>query len=318
MKHKALAALATLTMLAGGALAQDYPVRPIRIIVPFPPAGSTDVITRLLAEEMRKDFGQTLVVENRVGATGIIGSTLLAQAAPDGYTIGLGNDATHVTGPLMRKNPPYDPIRDFTPIILAIQTTMALAVNPKVPVNNLAELIDYAKKNPGKVAFGTAGVASPQHLLGELLKQRSGADFVHAPYSGGGPATNDMLAGHIPMLIATMPAIAPQLSRMRVIAIGDAKRLAEFPQIATISETLSDFFVAGWQGYFGPANLPRPIVARLNAAFSKALHAAPVVESARRQQLSLVPGTPDDLANLMSAANARWSRVIAAANLPKE
>lgn len=319
MKRRLFAGLAAMMLSAGVAVAQDFPSRPIRIIVPFPPGASTDIITRLLAEELRKDLGQTVVVDNRVGATGVIGSTELSRAAPDGYTIGLGNEATHVTGPLLKKTPPYDPIRDFTPLTIAIQTTMAIAINPKVvPANNLAELIEFARKNPGKVAYGTAGVGSPQHLLGELLKQRGGADLIHAPYSGAGPATNDLLAGHIAMVISTLPSLMPQLSKLRVVAIGDSKRLPDMGQIATISETFNDVVVSGWSGYFGPPNLPRPIVNRLNAALVKALNAPAVVDAIKRQQVLPAPGTPEDLANLLSSGKERWSRVIAAANLPKE
>ena len=179
-----LMAFATLATFAGVAAGRDYPEQPIKIIVPFPPGASTDVVTRLVAEELRKSFDQTVTVENRAGGTGLIGGSALARSPADGYTIGLGNEATHVTVPLLKKKPPYDSRKDFTPLTIAIRTTMAIAVNPNVlAVQSLPELIAESKRRPGGISFATPGAGSPQQLIGELLQQRSGGVFVHVPYT---------------------------------------------------------------------------------------------------------------------------------------
>jgi tripartite-type tricarboxylate transporter receptor subunit TctC len=319
MKFKTALLLLALASCAGTGLAQEYPSQPIRLIVPFPPGASTDVVSRLVADELRQILGQTVTVENRAGGTGTIGVGLLSRAQADGYTLGLGNEATHVTVPLLKKKPPYDSVKDFTPITIAIRTTMAIAVNPSVlPVKNLAELIQAAKAKSGGISFGTPGQGSPQQLIGELLKQRTGASFVHVPYTGSAPATNDLLAGHIPMVITTLPALMPHLGKITIIAIGDAERLSYLPQVQTISETLPDFNVTGWSGYFGPAGLPAPISAKLNAAFVAALKKPAVIEAIRKQSLEPA-GTPaEDLRLLVRSGIERWTPVIDKAQLPKD
>jgi tripartite-type tricarboxylate transporter receptor subunit TctC len=319
MKFVTTVAALSLAVYAVTGLAHDYPSQPIRIIVPFPPGASTDVVTRLVAEELRQSLGQTVTVENRAGGTGTIGVGALARAPADGYTLGLGNEATHVTVPLLKKKPPFDSVRDFTPITIAIRTTMAIAVNPSVlPVKNLAELIQAAKTTPGGLSFGSPGQGSPQHLIGELLKQRTGASFVHVPYTGSAPATNDLLAGHIPMVITTLSALMPHLGKIMIVAIGDGERLSSMPNVPTISETLPDFNVSGWSGYFGPANLPAPITARLNAAFVAALKKPVVVDAIRKQSLEPAGTSADELRLLVKNGIERWGAVIDKAQLPKD
>lgn len=303
------------------ACAQDYPSRVIRIIVPFPPGASTDVVTRLLAEELSKDLGQSVVVENRGGSAGVIGTAYLARSAPDGYVIAIGNEGTHVTTPVMRKQMPYDSLKDFTPIILASRSTMAFAVNTSlVPVGTIAELIEFTKKNPKKVSFGTAGVGAPQHLAGELFKQRTGAVMEHAPYGGAGPATNDLVGGHLPMIIGTMPSLVPHFGnpRIKVLAIGDARRRPELPDTPTLSETIPGMLVAGWNGFFAPPGIPQHIQTRLNQSLVRAIKAPRVDKTLRDQFLVPVASTPEELAEVIREGIERWTRVVEAARIERE
>jgi tripartite-type tricarboxylate transporter receptor subunit TctC len=313
------AMMAGMALCSSMATAAEFPSQPIRIIVPFPPGASTDVVTRLVAEELRRSLGQTVIVENRPGGTGQIGVSALAHSMPDGYTIGLGNEATHVTVPLLKKRPAFDPVKDFTPLTIAIRTTMAIAVNPAVlRVRSLPELIEAARTRPGGISFGTPGTGSPQHLIGELLKQRSGANFVHIPYSGSALATNDLLAGHIPMIVSTLPALMAHRDKLTIIAIGESERLPYLPDVPTISETMADFVVGGWSGYFGPAKLPGPISARLNAALVSALHNPLVVEAIRKQSLEPAGTSAQDLLALVKSGLERWAPVIERAQIAKE
>jgi tripartite-type tricarboxylate transporter receptor subunit TctC len=319
MKSLARALAALSCMVAAAVGAQDFPRQALKIIVPFPPGASTDVVTRLVAEELKTSLGQTVTVENRAGATGLLGVGTLARASADGYTIGLGNEATHVTVPLLKKKPPYDPVKDFTPLTIAIRTTMAIAVNPNVlPVKNLPELLEAAKTRPGGISFGTPGTGSPQQLIGELLKQRSGGNFVHVPYTGSAPATNDLIAGHVPMIITTLPALMAHQDKLRIVAIGDATRLASLPGVQTISETLPDFVVTGWSGYFAPANVPPAVAAKLSTALAAALRKPAVVEAIRKQSLEPAGTAADELRDLVKTGLERWSPVIEKAQLAKQ
>ena len=319
MKMFVSALMASLALCPPIAAAAEFPSQPIRIIVPFPPGASTDVVTRLVAEDLRRSLGQAVTVENRPGGTGQIGVGVLARSTPNGYTIGLGNEATHVTVPLLKKRPSFDSVKDFTPLTIAIRTTMAIAVNPVVlRTRTLRELIEAAIKAPGGISFATPGTGSPQHLIGELLKQRSGANFVHIPYSGSAPATNDLLAGNIPMIISTLPALMAHRDKITIIAIGDAERLPYLPDVPTISETMPDFVVGGWSGYFGPANLPGPIAARLNAALVSALHKPLVIEAIRKQSLEPAGTSAQELLTLVKSGLERWAPVIERAQIGKE
>ena len=299
--------------------AETFPSRPVTMIVPFPPGASTDTLSRLIADELKNELGQSVIVENRPGATGLIGVQALSRAARDGYTIGLGNEATHVTGPLMKAQMPFDPLGDFTPLTVAIRTTMAIAVNPAaVPANTLEELIEYAKREPKGVSFGTPGMGSPQHLIGEMLRLRSGGNFVHVPYTGSSPAINDLVAGHIPMTVTTLPALLPHLDRIKILAIGDAERLPDMPDVPTVSETLPDFIVRGWSGYFGPAGLEPEVVGQLSRALVKALHNERIIQAIRDQGLEPAGSAPEDLAALIASGVKQWTPVIEQAHLPKQ
>ncbi|GAB3777342.1 tripartite tricarboxylate transporter substrate binding protein [Ramlibacter monticola] len=298
--------------------AQDFPRQPIRIIVPFPPGTVADLIARSVSEELRASLGQPVTVENRSGATGLVGMGLLAQAPADGYTIGIGNEATHVTVPLMKKKVAYDPLRDFTPLALAVRTTMVIAVNPALlPVNDLPELIAAAKTRAGGISFGSMGEGSPPQLIGELLNQRTGGRFVHVPYEGSGPAVEDLLAGRLPMVISTLTTLAPRHDKVRIIATADAARLPALPGVQSISESVPDLVMPGWVGFFAPAKLPPAVAAKLSAALSSALRQPAVAQALRKRMLEPVGSSPEELRELVRSGLERWAPVIAKAQKVK-
>ena len=232
--------------LANAAMAQAFPNRAIKIVVPYPPGASTDAVARTIAQKLSDVFGQPAIVENRPGASGSIGSDFVAKSAPDGYTLVMGTDATHATNVHVAKNPPFDPVRDFTPITIAVGNVIALAVHPAFPANTIAELVEHAKRNPGKVAYGSSGSGSPHHLAGELLRQLTGIDIIHIPYKGGGVAVTDLMGGQIPMMFASLAAVVQQAKagKLRIIGVVESARFAGLPDVPSIGETVRGFELA--------------------------------------------------------------------------
>jgi len=258
------------------ALAQDYPNRPIKLVVPYAPGGSTDLLGRAVAQKMSESMGQPIIIENRGGGGGMIGSELVARAAPDGYTFMLGTGATHGIVKFTSKGLTYDPVKDFTALTEAVEVPIVLAVHPSVPVNTAMEFVEWTKKNPGKVSFGTSGTGSPHHLAGELLKQITGIDMVHVPYKGAGPSMQDLIGGQIPAVFTTLSTAIPQMrsGKIKVLGLVEAKRQPSVPAIPTIGESVPGYAMPrSWLGFFGPAGMPAPIVKRLNAELVTALHA---------------------------------------------
>lgn len=303
-------------LATGIAHAQDFPRQPIRILVPFPPGTAADLVARAVAEDLKTSLGQPVNVENRNGATGLVGVGMLARAPADGYTIGIGNEATHVTLPLLKKVA-YDPLKDFTPLTMAVRTTMAIAVNPSLlPVQNLPELFAAARMRPDGIAFGALGEGSPSQLIGELLKQRAGGRFVHVPYPGSAPAVEDALAGRLPMVISTLTTLAAY-QELRIIAVADAARLPSLPGVQSIAESLPDVVVPGWTGFFAPANLPPAVAARLSGALVAALRKPAVAQALRKRSLEPVGSSPEELRELVRSGLERWAPVIAKAQLQK-
>jgi len=302
---------------AAMANAQDFPRQPIRIIVPFAAGTTTDILARVVSEELKASLGQPVHVENRSGATGLVGAGMLARAPADGYTIGIGNEATHVTLPLLRKVA-YDPLNDFTPLTMATRTTLAIAVNPSLlPVHDLPGLIAAAKTRADGVSFGARSEGSPPQLIGELLKQRTGGRFVHVPYEGSAPALEDLLAGRLAMVISTLPMLAPHQDRLRIIAVADEVRVPAFPGVQSIAETLPDVVVPGWSGFFAPAKLPPAIAAKLSSALAAALHKPAVAQALRKRAFEPVGGPPEELRELVSSGQQRWAPVLAKVPMPK-
>jgi tripartite-type tricarboxylate transporter receptor subunit TctC len=308
-------------MLALGenALAQGWPSgKPITMVVPFPPGPALDLVARLVAGKIGPAIGQTVVVENRVGANGTIGSNMVARAAPDGYTLLAATAGTHVTAVHLMKNLPYDAVKDFTAIAAAVEPVTCLAVSSTLPVNSVPELIAYAKAHPGELSFGSSGVGSVFHLMGELFNETAGVSITHVPYRGVAPAMQDVAGGHIAMtFISVSNALGPaQEGRVKILAVLEPKRFSGLPDVPSMSEIIPAFRKpSSWFGFFGPAHLPEPIVARLNAEIVKALKAPDALATLQKSGLTVIGGSPAEFAALLKDGIARYGAIIKRAGL---
>jgi tripartite-type tricarboxylate transporter receptor subunit TctC len=303
----------SLPVLATVAHADDaYPSKAIRLIVPFPPGGTTDIVGRLFSEQLTRELGQTVIVENRSGAGGSIGSGVIASSPPDGYVLGLATASTHGINPAVYPNLPFDAEKDFTPIGSLASVPNIMTVNPKVGVKNMAEFIKLAKSEPGKLTFASAGNGSVSHMMGELFKMASGTDLLHVPYRGMGPAMNDVLGGQVNVLFDNLPTSLPHAKSGALIALGVAspQRVAALPDVPTFAELgLPAVNDASWFGLIAPAKLPQPILDKLAAAVAK-VKADPLVIS-RLESLGAVPiqDTPAAFAKQISAEIAKNKRI---------
>jgi len=293
--------------------AQSYPSRPIRIVVPYPPGGSTDIVSRLVAARMSPAIGQSVVVDNRPGANTIIGAEAVARAEPDGYTILFTTPATHTQVPNIVKNLPFDTVRDFTPITAAVTQSSLLLVHPSIDVKTLKEFIDYAKRNPGKLSYGTAGFASNFHLAGEQIKQVAGIDMTHIPYKGGAPVQQALVAGEIKVAIFSNTSATPGLKggKFRALAVLDPTgRLKDWPDVPNIHELLPEFEKPGeWLGFYGPARLPGPIVTRLRAEILKALSPPDALAKLDSIGMTLLGNTPEEFVKLIEKDRAITTKI---------
>lgn len=255
--------------------AESYPSRPIHLVVPFAAGGASDILARLIGKELGEKLGGTVVVEDRPGAGGNLGSDYVAKSTADGYTLVLGSVGTHAINPSLYAHMPYDPVKDFTPISLVANVPTVLVVNPKLPIRSVRELISYAKANPGKLNYASAGIGTTQHLAGELFKMKTGIDIVHVPYKGGGPAVTDLLAGQVQMMFPNIPVVAQQIKagHLRALGVAAAKRSVVLPNVPTVAEAarIDSFDVATWFGVLGPAGMPKDVVSRLNGALTAAV-----------------------------------------------
>jgi tripartite-type tricarboxylate transporter receptor subunit TctC len=301
--------------LAGAAGAQTYPTKPIRFIAPFAAGGALDTLTRTIAIRMQENWGQPVVVENRTGAGGNIGADLVAKAAPDGYTLVMGTIATHAINVSLYEKMPYDAVKDFAPVTLAASINNSLSVHPSVPAKNVPELVAYAKANPGKLTFGSAGSGTSQHLAGELFKTMAGVDMVHIPYKGGAPAMIDLLAGQISMTFGDIPTALPHIraGKLRSIAVTAAKRSPLLPDVPTIAEQgLPGFDVSAWFGVFTTAGTPRPVVNQLNVEIVRILNLPDVREKLMGIGMEPVTNSPDEFAAFVRSEIAKWAQVVKA------
>ena len=284
------------------ALSQDYPGKPIRLISPYPPGGSTDIVARLLAPKLGASMGQPVIVENRAGASGMIGSDVVAKAAPDGYTILFTTPGTHTAVKFTIRNVPYDPVADFTPITAAVTQSGLILVNNSVGIRNFRELLDYAKKNPGKLSFATAGLGTSFHVTGEILKRAAGIDMVHIPYKGGVPVAQAITSGEVPVALVSNTSGVSTIKTGKVTAIavlGD-KRLREIPEVPIISELIANVERPGdWLGFFGPAGLPAPILSRLHAEIVKAVNLPDVVVGLQAAGMEVFADSPEDFRRIV-------------------
>jgi tripartite-type tricarboxylate transporter receptor subunit TctC len=289
------------------AVAQDYPSKPITIIVPWPPAGSVDISARALGKEITAALGQGVVIDNRSGAAGSIGSALGARAANDGYTLTFGNATTHATNVVTMPSLTYDPFNDFAPITLVHKSTMVLAVPKSSPVSTFAELIAYAKANPG-LTYGTPGIGTPQHLIGQLLNQKAGLHLSHVPYRGGGPVVNDLMGGHITMAVGVLSQYLALQEQgiLKILAIGDAVRNPSIPSVPTISETFDGLVVSGWGGLYAPRGTSPVVVKQIGDVARKALASPDFQKVLTAAGLTPAASSPEELVSLMKSDIALW------------
>jgi tripartite-type tricarboxylate transporter receptor subunit TctC len=319
-RRACIAAVAALALGAGLAAAQDYPTRPIRVIVPYPPGGGTDVVARIISEPLAAELGQPIIIDNRGGAAGNVGTDLAAKAPADGYTI-LLTLSSHTINPKLYDKLPFDVEKDLTPISLVAMIPQIVVANPSLAANNVQELIALAKAEPGKLNFASVGTGSPGHIAGELFKLKTGTDMVHVPYKGGGPAVTDTIGGQVQLLFVSMPAAWQfvKAGRLKAIAVTSAKRSLTAPDVPTIAESgVRDFVVDSWYGALAPAKTPPAIVARLNAAFVKVLANPQVKEKLFAQGAEAAPSTPAEFERLIKDELAKWEYVIRAANIKPE
>jgi tripartite-type tricarboxylate transporter receptor subunit TctC len=296
------------------ASAQSYPHRPITVIVPFTPGASTDAVARLTQDVLARELGQPIVIENRPGAGGTQGSAVVANAHPDGYTLLITVNSPLTTNMFVQKTYPFDARTAFAPISLAAESVLVLAVNAKLPVATVPELVEYVKRNPGKVSYGSAGVGSAHHIAGEMINQRTGIDMAHVPYRGSAPAMQDLVAGSIQVSFGTTPAVLPhaQEGTIRIIALAEAKRHPDLPGIPTIDETYPGIITNTWVGFLAPAGTPPAIISKLNAAMGIALKQPDVIEKFKLQGLTAIRSSPEDLQRIITEEYARWGKALPA------
>ncbi len=311
--RSAISLCALLCAACGGvALAADYPSRPVRIIIGFPPGGATDLVSRLMAPKYVEIFKQQFIVDNRSGANGVIGSDLAAKAAPDGHTIHLATIGTLVISPAITRVP-YDPIKDFAPISQAVALQNIFIVHPTLPAKSLQEMIALAKAKPGALNFATSGQGSPGHLAGELFKSMAKVNIVHVPYKGGGPALIDLVAGHVEIFVAVISTAVPQVKagKARALAVTGGKRAAALPDVPTVAETgIKGYEATNWYGYVAPADTPRPIIERLHKETVAILNMPDVREALLSRGIEAAPSSPAEFAAFIRAENAKWDKVI--------
>jgi len=303
------------------AAAQDYPTRPVVLVSPFPPGGSVSLVARIVAEKMGETLGQSIVVENRGGAGGTIGARSVAKSPPDGYTLLLGYTGTLAIGPSMYPNAGFDPRKDFAPVGRIGTAPTLLVVHPSVPVHSVAELIAYAKANPGKLNFGSAGIGTVGHLAGELMATMAGLRLVHVPYKGTGPAITDLLGGHIPMMFTPVPTAHAQAESglLRALAVTGAERSSLLPNVPTVAESgLPGYEAALRYGLVAPAGTPRAIIERLNKELRTALAAEDVRSRLAADGAEVLPSTPEQYAADIDREEATWSKVVNALGLRGE
>jgi tripartite-type tricarboxylate transporter receptor subunit TctC len=311
----------SLTGGPNGAQAQSFPDRTITLVIPFAPGGSTSIVGRVIADKMSQLLGQSIVVDNRPGAGGTVGTRAVANSEPDGYTILLGYTGTLAIGPSLYKNVGYDPRKDFAPIGMIGNAPSALVVHPSFPVKTVAELIAYAKANPGKVNFGSAGVGTVNHITGEYFARSAGITLVHIPYKGTGPALTDLLGGHIPMALAPIPAIHADVAAglLRALAVTGKTRSGLLPDVPTISEAgLSGFEASLYYGLVAPAGTPRPVIDKLNKELQAALASDEVKKQLGLDGTEITSGTPEDYADFIDTDEKKWSELFKASGVEQE
>jgi tripartite-type tricarboxylate transporter receptor subunit TctC len=299
------------------ALAQAFPSKPIRVIVPFPPGGTSDILARVVGQKMAEGLGQPVVVENRPGASGTIGSAVVAKSAPDGYTLISGSTTTTVVAAYLYRSLAFDPVKDFQPVSRLASVPSVLIVHPSVSAKSVAEVIALAKAQPGKIHYSSGGAGTTQHLGGELFRYMANVDIVHVAYKGGAPALNDLIGGQVAMSFEPLPTAVSHIKggKVRALAVTTPARIAALPEVPTIAETLPGYEMSIWFGFLAPAGTPREVANRLNAEVVKALQAPDVRERLQGQGVDPIGDTVDEFAANMRAESARWAQFAKATGL---
>jgi tripartite-type tricarboxylate transporter receptor subunit TctC len=301
------------TMLhAGVALAQGYPVKSIRFVVPYPPGGPTDLMARSISARLGEALGQSVVIDNRPGAGGNVGAEIVAKAAPDGYTMLMGAISTHSINASLYKNLPFDPVRDFAPITQVSWIPLVLCAHPGVAAASIADLIQLAKAQPGKLAYGSSGNGGGTHLAGELFKSMTGTQMLHVPYKGLNPATLDLIAGTIPLMWNDLTTALPQYKagKLKILGVSTPRRVAQLPEVATVADTVAGYEAYTWFATYFPAGTPPDIVARMNRETVKILQGDEIRKKFAEFGAEPVGGSPEQLSAFMASETAKWARVI--------
>lgn len=315
-----LSAAAFACCLAGPAPAQDFPARPVHLVVPFTPGTGADILARILGPQLSETWKVAVVTDNKAGATGNIGTDFVAKAPADGYTL-LFTATSFGTNPALTRSLPFDPVRSFTPVILAATSALAVMIYPQVPARSMREFIALARREPGKLHYASPGAGGVQHLAMELIKLEAGIDVVHVPYKGLGGALSDLMGGHVQAGVAALQSAAPHVhsGKIRMLAVLSAERAPAFPDVPTLREQgMGDLEVETWYGLFAPAGTPSAAVAKLNSDFNALLKTPEMRELLEKQGMSPGGGTPERFAGLVSRELARWARVVAAAGIKPE
>jgi tripartite-type tricarboxylate transporter receptor subunit TctC len=304
----------------GAAWAQDFPTRPVTLVVPFAAGGSTDVVARLVAEAMSEDLGQQVIVENVAGAGGSLGAGEVARAEADGHTILMGTVATHALNPLVLAEAPYDAAADFAPISLLVLVPNVLLVNPEVPATTVAELVDLLKGDPEAFVYASSGVGTPLHLSGELFKSLTGTEMTHVPYQGSGPALQDLLGNQVPIMFDNLPSASEHVEAgtLRALGVTTLERAASFPDVPTIAETVPGYETYTWNALFAPAGTPPEVVARLNEAALAAMADPDVAARMADFSATIVASTPEELAAHVTAELEKWTPIVEGAGVQVE
>lgn len=313
--------LVALLALFGATLAsaQNYPVKPVRIVAPFPPGGGLDLVSRALSQRLSALLGQTVIVDNRSGADGMIGTEQVAKAAPDGYTLLISSTGPMVINPALSLKMPYDTVKDFSPITLVVVQPLCLVVHPSLPVKSVKELVALAKAKPGQLNYGSGGIGNGAHLAGELFKLATATDIVHVPYKGAAPAVVDLLAGQVHMMLNSIPVMLPQIraGKLRALAVGADHRMAILPAIPTMQEAgVASFDANSWYGFFAPAGTPRDIVGKLHIEAAKILRGAEMRDFMAQQGADAIGNTPEEFSAHIKAELAKWSLAVRTARVP--
>ena len=312
-----LLSLALLSGLSATAVAQSYPAKPVRLISPYAPGGGTDILARLIGQKLSENLGQPVIVENRPGAGGVIGTEIVAKAPADGYTIMLASPSPIVVAPHLHKKLAYRPLNDLAPITLISVVPAVLAVHPSLPAKSVKELVAFAKARPAQLTFSSSGNGGTGHLAGEMLKMMSGVDMVHVPYKGTGPATTAVLSGEVSLSFGNIISVLPHVKggRLRAIAVTTPKRSPVLPDVPAVAETLAGYSAGPWYGVLAPAGTPQEIISRLNQEIVKILRSPEVMKTLSAEGADPIGSSPGEFANLLKTETERWGKVVRQAGM---